>query len=95
MREVERAAGMPDEDWGLWPNYYVRDSYLAAAYEVFWAYLGRNDLPGARQALKGMLRVDPGNPDISRQVRLLKGATIKSGGGGGGKGAGAGAGQGG
>jgi hypothetical protein len=74
MRDVERAAGMPDSDWGLWPNYFVRDSYLAAAYEVFWAYIGRSDLAGARRALRGMLRVDPGNPDISSQLQLLKGA---------------------
>jgi hypothetical protein len=54
-------AGIRDPAWSAWPNITVRDSYLAALFEVAKDYLAGGDVAAAERTYRIVLQVDPGN----------------------------------
>jgi hypothetical protein len=69
---AESAAGMPDQDWDVWPNNFLASStYSTAALMVARAYYDRGDKLGMRRSLLNVLRIEPQNQAAQQDLNAL------------------------
>ena len=80
FRQAERTAGMPDQNWNLWPNgLAMQIFYNTAALEVARAYYEHRDLAGMQSALENELTITPDDTVAQQDLQKLTASQLGQG----------------
>jgi hypothetical protein len=74
---AEQRAGLPNQNWSLWPNDYLANAeYATAALHLARSFYQRRDYAGMRRALLNDLSIDPSDPVALSDLAQLHAAGV-------------------